>query len=166
VLPIRVPPLRERLQDIEALAEALSEDIARRSGMPQRLLSTSALDWLARQPWPGNIRELRNALEQASLMSDELVLCEASFAPAGSAAATLPLPAPAAVAQPPALEAGPLRPLAERVAEVEREAIAQALSLTDGNRLAAARLLQISRASLYDRLTRWPELLGPGGLTV
>ncbi|MFN5049884.1 sigma-54 interaction domain-containing protein, partial [Roseateles sp.] len=64
VLPIRLPSLRERMEDLEALADALLEDIARRSGMPQRQLAPDALDWLARQAWPGNIRELRNRLEQ------------------------------------------------------------------------------------------------------
>src|SRR5574343_308728 len=62
VLPIRVPALRERLEDIEALAEALGEDIARRSGMPQKLLSPDAIERLMQQPRPGNIRELRNTL--------------------------------------------------------------------------------------------------------
>jgi transcriptional regulator with PAS, ATPase and Fis domain len=151
VLPIEVPPLRARLEDIEALAEALGEDIARRSGMPQRELSPEALDWLARQSWPGNIRQLRNSLEQASLMSDELQLGVAQFGPGPGMA---PVPAmPAAPAEPMRL-----RPLPELIEKVEREAIAQALTLTEGNRMAAARLLQISRASLYERLSRWPDL--------
>jgi len=158
VLPIRVPPLRERLQDVEALAESLGEDIARRSGMPQRQLSTGALDWLARQAWPGNIRELRNALEQASLMSDDVVLSEASFSPTTSVAAALALAPAMAVAAAPKPAQELMRPLPERLAEVEREAIAQALALTEGNRMAAARLLQVSRAMLYERLARWPEL--------
>jgi transcriptional regulator with PAS, ATPase and Fis domain len=151
VLPIEVPPLRARLEDIEALAEALSEDIARRSGMPQRELSPEALDWLARQPWPGNIRQLRNSLEQASLMSDELQLVPAHFGPCQAAPV---LPAAAVAPAEPLL----LRPLPELIEKVEREAIAQALTLTEGNRMAAARLLQISRASLYERLSRWPDL--------
>lgn len=74
VLPIRLPPLRERIGDFEALADALMEDIARRSRLSARTLAPDALDWLARQPWPGNIRELRNTLEQAVLMSDDQVL--------------------------------------------------------------------------------------------
>lgn len=159
VLPLRLPPLRERLDDIEALVESLGEDIARRSGMPQRLLSTEALDWLAQQPWPGNIRELRNALEQASLMSDELQLGVAHFRTQACGAA-MPGAAPAE-AEPPPLPAGEpqqLRPMPELVAQVERAAIARALVQTEGNRVAAARLLQISRALLYERLKRWPEL--------
>jgi len=173
VLPILVPPLRERLGDLEALVDTLMDDIARRSGMAHKMLSAGALEWLQQRPWPGNIRELRNVLEQASLMSDESVLDEASFA-AYAQPGPLPLGGPAqapsaqaapaartAAAEPAARAAAAgetLRPLPELIAQVERDAIAQALSLTGGNRLAAARLLQISRASLYERLTRWPEL--------
>ncbi|MFK4706642.1 transcriptional regulator with PAS, ATPase and Fis domain [Roseateles asaccharophilus] len=159
VLPIRVPALRERLEDIEALAEALGEDIARRSGMPQKLLSPDALEWLAQQAWPGNIRELRNTLEQVSLMSDDMQLTAAHFN--GGAAM------PAAVATAPPAEPAPaltlatsqaVAPLPELIEALERDAIARALKATGGNRMAAARLLQISRASLYERLARWPDL--------
>jgi transcriptional regulator with GAF, ATPase, and Fis domain len=164
VLPMRVPPLRERIEDIEALADALGEDIARRSGMPQKLLSPGALDWLMQRRWPGNIRELRNTLEQASLMSDEMQLTEHSFdasaspSLAASASPTRPVqPAPPAGVEA-ATDLGQIRPLPERIEALERDAIAQALRLTAGNRMASARLLQISRASLYERLARWPEL--------
>ena len=54
--------------------ESLAEDIARRSGLPVRSVSPEALALLARRAWPGNIRELRNTLEQAALMTDDLVL--------------------------------------------------------------------------------------------
>ena len=98
VLPIRLPALRERLADLEALVEALSEDVARRSGLPVRSVSPEALALLARQGWPGNIRELRNTLEQAALMTDDLVLEERHFAaPIGAA----PAPPQLAVGAPP-----------------------------------------------------------------
>ena len=184
VMPIRLPALRERLADLEALVEALSEDVARRSGLPARSVSPEALAWLARQDWPGNIRELRNTLEQAALMTDDLVLEERHFLPAqtpaplsprGSAAkpvgavpmpgplhgAALPDAAPAAAGAAGAQAAavpGLARPLSEQVAEVERAAIAAALQQCAGNRVAAARQLGMSRAALYDRLARWPEL--------
>jgi transcriptional regulator with PAS, ATPase and Fis domain len=143
VLPIRLPCLADRVADLDALVEALSEDIARRSGLPPKSLSADALDWLAQQPWPGNIRELRNALEQASLMTDDLVLGARHF---GGVAA--PAEAPAAPAT-----------LPERRAELERDAIRSALAATGGNRVAAARLLKISRATLYEKLARYPDLV-------
>jgi DNA-binding NtrC family response regulator len=70
VLPIRVPPLRERRSDIPALVEALGEDLAlqQRGTLPE--LEPDALALLAAQPWRGNIRELRNVLEQAAMRSD------------------------------------------------------------------------------------------------
>ena len=153
VLPIRVPPLRERQDDIALLIEALCEDIAARGGGAQLELTADAQALLAAQPWRGNIRELRNVLEQLALRSDThhiagaqvgLVLREAglpALAPAISVRAQLR--AEAVVA---------LRPLPEQIAELEHRAIAQALVHTGGNRTAAAKLLGISRASLYDRL--------------
>jgi transcriptional regulator with PAS, ATPase and Fis domain len=161
VLPIRLPALRERLSDLEALVDVLGDDISRRSGMPHRSVSAEALELLAQQPWPGNIRELRNVLEQASLMTDDLHLTPAHFA------AVLPdgLPPPAAT-KPQAPAASPaavspdavLRPLPEQVAELEQSAIAAALRATGGNRVATARLLKISRAALYEKLARYPGL--------
>ncbi len=143
-----------------ALAEALGEDISRRSGMPQKLLSSDAIEWLMQQPWPGNIRELRNTLEQVSLMSDDMQLTAAHFqgGPALRVAAE-PLPAavPAAASHS-ITTAQAVAPLPELIEALERDAIRRALQATGGNRMAAARLLQISRASLYERLARWPDL--------
>ena len=152
VLPIRLPPLRERLDDLEALVETLAEDISRRSGLPHKSLSADALDLLARHDWPGNIRELRNVLEQATLMTDDLSLGAAHFAPllgvprACRGCAT-PAPAPAAPST-----ATAWTPLPQAVAELEARCIRQALQRTGGNKLAAARLLGISRATLYQKL--------------
>ena len=158
VLPLRVPPLRERLQDLEALTDALAEDIARRSGLPHKSLSPEALDLLAAQAWPGNIRELRNVLEQATLMTDDLQLTPAHFATALRLVPSALPPSAALAARPaPVAEAvgATVRPLSEQVEAVERQAIEAALRATGGNKLAAARLLRMSRAALYDRLDRW-----------
>jgi transcriptional regulator with PAS, ATPase and Fis domain len=168
VLPIRLPPLRERLADLEALADALMEDIARRSGLPARTLAPDALDWLARQPWPGNIRELRNTLEQAALMTDDRVLGAAHFGaaperPPGEPPAPVPnAPAAPAPPAPGPAPATPPRTLVEQVADLERRAIAEALAATGGNRSAAARRLGMPRSVLYERLARYPGLLPPG----
>ncbi len=174
VLPIRLPALRERLSDLEALAEALSEDIARRSGLAPKHLSAAALEHLAARAWPGNVRELRNALEQATLMTDDLVLTAAHFESApdaepvtadedSRAAAMRAAPPPAAKS--PDAETAPqwlardaaatqdnFKPLPQAIAELEARSIREALARTRGNKLAASRLLGISRASLYEKL--------------
>jgi transcriptional regulator with PAS, ATPase and Fis domain len=150
VLPIRLPALRERLADLEPLVDALADDIAGRSGLPHKGLAPDALDLLTRQAWPGNIRELRNALEQASLMTDDLVLGARHFdgilgeAEAVPAATQSPSPRPE--------PAAPIKPLPQAIAELEQRAIREALAATGGNKLAASRLLGISRATLYEKL--------------
>ena len=144
VLPIRLPALRERLGDLEALAETLLESIAMRTGMPQRELEPSALTALASHQWPGNVRELRNVLEQAAMLTDNLRLGELDF--------TAILPAPAAAA-PRGEPARSLRPLPQLIAEIERNSIESALAATGGNKASAAKLLGISRATLYERLS-------------
>jgi transcriptional regulator with PAS, ATPase and Fis domain len=159
VLPIRLPPLRERIDDLEALVEALAEDISRRSGLPHKSLNADALDLLARHDWPGNIRELRNVLEQASLMTDDLSLAARHFgtllaaaAPAGDAPGERRIGESAAGTRTEAVETPAWVPLPQAVAALEARAIQQALQRTGGNKLAAARLLGISRATLYQKL--------------
>ena len=161
VLPIRLPALRDRLGDIDALVETLAEDIARRSGLAQKGLDSDALEWLARHDWPGNIRELRNALEQATLMTDDNPLTAAHFAaivPAHPARAAVP---PGRVAQVPgAASPGPyaggaaVLPLPRAIADLELQAIRAALDATGGNKLAASKMLGISRATLYEKLAK------------
>jgi transcriptional regulator with PAS, ATPase and Fis domain len=155
VLPIRVPALRERLTDLEALVDALADDIAARSGLPHKGLAADALELLARQPWPGNIRELRNALEQASLMTDDLVLGARHFAgllAEATGAETAPASEPAAARAEVLPAAGVIQPLPQAIAELEQRSIRAALAATGGNKLAASRLLGISRATLYEKL--------------
>ena len=174
VLPIRLPALRERIGDLVALAEVLCEDIARRSGLPHKSLSADALQLLARQPWPGNIRELRNVLEQATLMSDDTLLTAAHFAPlfgggieapehiasADAARRDMPGASSATVIAMPASRCAhvSIQPLPQAIAELEARAIREALVFTGGNKLAASRLLGISRASLYEKLSLRPRV--------
>ncbi|HTH77592.1 MAG TPA: sigma 54-interacting transcriptional regulator [Ramlibacter sp.] len=150
VLPIRVPPLRERRTDIPALVEILAEDI----GPPSPEFSADAIALLSAQAWRGNIRELRNVLEQTAMRSDspyldaqdvERVLRDSGVTQIAPAAK----PASAEANKP---ESQVLRRLSEQVAEIERQAIEAAIAATSGNKLAAAKLLGISRAKLYERL--------------
>jgi DNA-binding NtrC family response regulator len=136
--------------------EVLGEELAIQTGVLPPDLSPQALDVLVAQQWRGNVRELRNVLEQLMLRSDspriaadlvEQVLRESGIDDIAPSAPVAPAPtATQAVAQ------GPLRPLAQQVAELEKVAIAQALTVTRGNKAAAAQLLGISRAKLYERL--------------
>ncbi|ART55489.1 sigma-54-dependent Fis family transcriptional regulator [Acidovorax carolinensis] len=155
VLPVRVPPLRERRSDIPALVEVLGEDLALRNGTAPPELRPDAMALLAGQPWRGNIRELRNVLEQAAMRSDsqsidayqlERILREAGVEPAAPVRDALTEPGPLGDEQ------RYLRPLAEQVAELEQRAIAAALKAHGGNKQATARQLGISRATLYGRL--------------
>ncbi len=155
VLPIRVPPLRERRADIPALLEVLGEDMALRSGEQQPELAPDALALLSAQTWRGNIRELRNVLEQAAMRSDSLNISRAQVEEVLSEAGIKHIAPEALAGFGESADAGSqdaLRPLAEQVAQVERRAIASALLATKGNKLAASRLLGISRAKLYERL--------------
>ncbi len=160
VLPIRVPPLRERRRDIPALVEVLSEELALRNDMPPPELLPDALALLAGQTWRGNIRELRNVLEQAAMRSEDTainaeqlreVLRSSGVEPAAPAPGPETAPAPSPAHNSPA-DTDLLRPLAQQVAELERKAITATLAANSGNKLATARQLGISRATLYDRM--------------
>ncbi|MGZ5033826.1 MAG: sigma-54 interaction domain-containing protein [Usitatibacter sp.] len=142
VLPIELPPLRERPGDLEALTDHILEEIALRSGRPQREITPTALAVLSGYAWPGNIRELRNVLEQVTLNSDNPRLSAEEF--------TLVLPRVAC-----GTRAGdrPTLKLADVVADAERGAIRSALAAAEGKKILAAELLGISRATLYQKLS-------------
>ena len=161
VLPIRVPPLRERRGDIPALVEVLAEDMALRGGSAPPELGVEAMALLSAQAWRGNIRELRNVLEQAAMRTDShhigVADLEAVLRESGIEQIAPPAPANALASAMPQRRVTDLRPLSEQVAEVERQAIEAAMSHTRGNKFAAAKLLGISRAKLYERLEGLPE---------
>jgi DNA-binding NtrC family response regulator len=151
--PIRLPALRERREDIALLAKSLLERVA-----PRKLaLSREALARLAAHDFPGNVRELRNVLERAALLTDgssiEAAQVEQAMAVGRRAAVRPQSPAlPDAQAGPGAARSGqPLR-------DAEREALAAMLASHQGRRAALARQLGISERSLYRKLR---ELQGP-----
>lgn len=139
VVSLSLPPLRERPEDIPALARHFLAQLGGRYGGPERRLAGEALACLQAYAWPGNVRELRNVLEQAL-----------AFAPGDR---ILPAHLPPYVYReevalvPPAPGAGPARG-----ADGERQAIEAALARSGGNKVKAAKLLGISRASLYVKL--------------
>jgi len=155
VLPLRVPPLRERRADIPALVEALGDEVAQRTGDAPPELLPDALALLAGQHWRGNIRELRNVLEQLAMRSDSQRVGAAELKRVLAETGVESIAEPQPLTQPaPDADALLLRPLAEQTAELEQRAIAAALAATKGNKQATARMLGISRATLYERVGR------------
>ena len=157
VVPIHLPPLRERREDVGALARHfLSQAIG--EGLPRRGITAEAVDALSIRPWRGNVRELRNAVLRLALMGRENVIDAALVAEAlGPCADTLQTDAHAGLA--PALLAwlemerptdGALYHRA--LAELERPLFDWVLARTGGNQLAAARILGINRNTLRKRL--------------
>jgi len=147
VLPIELAPLRERKADIEALCDHILEEIARRTGRALRELTPTALALLAAYPWPGNIRELANMLEQVALGSDRARLSAEDFA--------LVLPR---VRRPRHAGERPALRLADIVADAERGAIRSALAAAAGKKMLAAELLGISRATLYQKISTLSDI--------
>ena len=162
VLPLRVPALRDRASDIPHLIEVLSEELALRNAVPQPEFQSEAVALLSAQPFRGNVRELRNVIEQL------LLRCETSLVDAAAVEAVLresglsqivPAPKELAGSRPMgfALTDHTLSAeqwaLAPRMRALEVQAVQEALRQTQGNKAAAAHLLGISRAKLYQCLS-------------
>jgi DNA-binding NtrC family response regulator len=158
VVRIHLPPLRERAEDIPALARHLLAGLAGRRATAE--LDDAEAERLAAYAWPGNVRELRNVLERAILLQpgrlrpSELLRSARSFSPAGGTPAQRPSAASsssrlvAVRPEPTAVAGAEVAPLAD----VERQQIAAALERTGGNLAQAARLLGISLSTLKRRV--------------
>jgi len=136
VFPIQLPPLRERPRDILPLADTLLARICAELGRPPMRLDADAQHLIQVAPWPGNIRELANALERAAILAEgdrirarNLGLRDAPAAPVGPAARTM--------------------------AQIEEEAIRRALAAVGGHRGRAAAQLGIGERTLYEKLKRY-----------
>jgi DNA-binding NtrC family response regulator len=178
VFAIRLPPLRERGDDILLLSEAFLEEISRVIGRPPAGLSREARPRLLAYAWPGNVRELRNVLERAAILSDGGLITAAHLAipetgelhprlrdapqpegagasDAGPGGASL-LASGSRVEEPVAAGRGPAAPaILSDLQAAERAAIERALVEARYNKSRAARRLGISRAQLYVRLRRY-----------
>ena len=149
---MRVPPLRERIEDIPELATRIMQRIAARLGTPAPHLGDSALAALAAYPFPGNVRELENILERAMALCSGGAIEVADLQLRPGHAALPPERAgsrPAGAAT--ALEAGAVgggEGLGEQLEHIEREAIIRALEQTRYNKTAAAKLLGMTFRAL------------------
>jgi len=148
VIPIRVPPLRERVSDIPLLTRHFLEEFSRRQphSRPKRL-SPAALDCLSRYSWPGNVRELENLMERLIILTETEVLdadqLPERFRPAATA------PRPAAGEWP----AGGVNFTAV-VQQFERDLILQALQKSNWVKSQAAQLLHLNRTTLLEKMKR------------
>jgi DNA-binding NtrC family response regulator len=140
VFDIRLPPLRERPRDILPLSDAFLQEIGQLFGRPPAGLTRDAKDALLRYHWPGNVRQLRNALERAA------ILCEGGLITVEhlSLDPERPASAPAAVGSP-----------TTGLNAMERDMIAQALAACSGNKSKAAERLGITRTQLYVRMRKY-----------
>jgi DNA-binding NtrC family response regulator len=141
-VPLRVPALRERSEDVPALADQILEGLAARWGYAKIALSADASEALAGHSWPGNIRELRNVLERAVLLSGSPLIdrSELRFEAAEPAAAPYDLD--------------------RTLIEVERQHIERVLRAEGGRVEAAAKRLGIPRSSLYQKIKRFGIAVG------
>ena len=146
VLPIHVPPLRERRGDIASLARRFVERFAAANGKAGAKLSTTGIARLEREPWPGNVRQLQNFIERLIVLADHVVFDEAAVS---AELARVPLIDPQR--RPPA---DPTPELEIELGHDARKAVEDALRASGGNRSRAARFLGISRRTLYYRLDR------------
>ncbi|MBU8894214.1 sigma 54-interacting transcriptional regulator [Corallococcus sp. M34] len=155
VFPLRLPPLRERREDLPQLCAFLLEEQARRTGRRGMRVTPDGLERLAAYDWPGNLRELANALERATILTKRPELGRESFdlPTRGSAPAPAEVAAPAAGAGEPAPKTGSVATLAA----VQREHILRVLGLTRGRVYGpggAAALLGLKPSTLQSRMKK------------
>jgi DNA-binding NtrC family response regulator len=143
LIAVQLPPLRERADDIPTLASRFVQTVAHTYGRDDLTISTAALTWLKRQPWPGNIRQLRQWIERAALVSQHAALDVADFEsivdmePRDSSRDALP----------------PVGSMT--MDEIEKAMIVKSLKHHGGNITRVAESLGLSRAALYRRFEKY-----------
>src|SRR5689334_1163488 len=152
VFPISIPPLRERREDVPALAHRFAARAAAEAGKEIQGFEPEALELLCEQPWPGNVRQLQSAVERAVILSTDATLRVHLFASLRAASATENGASPAAHATNGNGSAHVLELPSLDLMEVERRVIEQALALTKGNRTRAAHMLGINVRTLRRKL--------------
>jgi DNA-binding NtrC family response regulator len=135
VIPLSIPPLRERPEDFAPLIAHLLAKHSSRIARPGLTLSRDAVELIRGHAWPGNVRELENAIERA------VVFCEGDVIGPGDLPGTLRAPA-----------VTPSEHEIRSLSEMEREQIMRALQSVKGNKAAAARLLGLDRKTLYRKI--------------
>ena len=159
VVPLWVPPLRARRGDVEVLAQHFCGLFANSNNKPGMTLDDSALKVVREKRWPGNVRQLQNFIERLVVLSSGVSISAtdierevADTSPFATEATGVG--STASIASTPS-EGDVVMPLDEAVRRAEQRALRLALKAADGNRSKAARLLGVSRATLYNRLKEY-----------
>lgn len=154
---LRVPPLRERIEDIELLVKAELRKFASRHGAPLKTVSPEALLYLQRMPWPGNVRQLQHVITRAAIFSDADVI---EIRDLESLPDELPVPGESSASLAGLrtverlVDAGQTGDIRQVKSNVEADMIQQALIQFGGNKKRVAQHLGISRSYLYKRLAQ------------
>jgi len=152
VFQVRLPPLRERLEDIDLLAPHFLAGINASEGTERRF-AASAIERLKQYGWPGNVRELRNVVQRAAIMSDGALIDQVRLSedPKATGGAVAPSPTQA--------DRGPgfWVPVGSSIADVERKLIMATLDACGGVRERTAEILGISLKTLYNRLREYGQ---------
>lgn len=139
VIEIRIPPLRDRREDVPLLARHFLDRLSHELGKDVTDFSDGALKLLMDHNWPGNVRELENAVERATVTSRGQILTEEDFAFLARNGAVKPWSIPAGMT----------------LQEMEKQLIAATLQRTEGNIKEAASLLGIDRSTMYEKIKRY-----------
>ena len=143
VVPLHLPPLRDREGDVALLARHFCAEVGRANGRPNAALDAGAVEELCGARWPGNVRQLRNVIERLVVLADRDLIGRADVT-------ALMAPSPSL---PPAKVSGADdRPLDAQRKDAEKDALLHALARAKDNRTLAARLLGVSRRTLYNKL--------------
>ncbi|HXZ44454.1 MAG TPA: helix-turn-helix domain-containing protein, partial [archaeon] len=148
VFRIHLPPLRDRGEDVLLLAEHFVHQLSGRMGKGEVGLSRDAREVLLAHPWPGNIRELQNAVERALIMSDGGLITAGQLGVSSRSRHVV------STRQPSEVPAAPI-PSNSSLAEIEKRLVLDALGKAKGNRSKAAKFLGITRSQLYTRMKRF-----------
>lgn len=156
VVNFTVPPLRERPEDIIELTHYFLYEVSRQYNKPIHGISQAVMQQLLQYKWPGNIRELKNVVERLVVFSDNGEIQSDHLPFELDTSASLPL-APeqiGASTQTISIVKDDTRPLKERLEDYEKVILQEELKKVDGNKQLCAQSLQITRATLYNRLNR------------
>jgi transcriptional regulator with PAS, ATPase and Fis domain len=144
---LQVPPLRERIEDIPLLVETFLTELSRRHALPAPSVTDDALNWLADQTWPGNVRQLRHEIERAFVFAEGGLITAAALAGLTDDGSPVPQPSRPRRSAPEA--AATLRDVRDRT---ENDLIRAAMLRLKGNKKRVAEELGISRSYLYKKL--------------